>query len=255
MTIMSFVYNIPGVRLAQTKLNQLTSYIPPPPSDNPQPRRILLVHSHPTPDSFSRAIAETFEQSAIESGHEIKRINLCDNDNPSKCYRPNLSRKERESYFSFIGNKDIMDDKTERKMLSREVKTHLDLLRWCDTLVLVYPTWWMNTPASLKGFFDRTLVAGLTWEFPISQTLGAKLGLVPKLTNIERIVGISTYGASQAIVRVAGDNGRRMISNAIRHSVCPRATVTWMGLYGVDTMPVEGRIKFLEGVAQLPKEL
>jgi putative NADPH-quinone reductase len=66
----------------------------------------------------------------------------------------------------------------------------------------------MNTPASIKGFLDRTLVPGHTWEFPNEKKKGASLGLVTKLNNIERITGISTYGASQLVVTLAGDNGR-----------------------------------------------
>lgn len=250
---MSFVYIIPGARLLQTKLNQLTSYVPPPPPEShDSPRKILLIHAHPVPESFSSSIANTFSESAVESGHEVKRISLYDHDDPTKCYRPNLSRKERENYFLFMfGN----EKANEKKHLSPEVKSHLDLLRWCDTLVFVYPTWWMNTPGSLKGFFDRTLVAGLAWEFPSKDKNGASLGLYPKLDNIERIVGISTYGASQTIVTLAGDNGRRMISNAIRHSVAPNASVLWLGLYDVDVLPMEGRVQFLKEVRQLPKEL
>lgn len=253
---MSVVYAIPGVRYIQSKLNQLTSYVPPPPKNDEreQPRRILLVHTHPVPGSFSAAISDMFETSAVGAGHEVQRVPLYSHDDPVKCYRPNLSRKERESYFDFLSG-----GKADEKALSTEVKTHLDLLRWCDTLVLVYPTWWMNTPASLKGFFDRTLVAGLTWDFPSEQSgaaaTAAALGLAPKLTNIERIVGISTYGASQTIVTLAGDNGRRMISNAIRHSVCPDASVLWMGFYGGDTATFEQRVKFLKEVAKLSSNL
>ena len=49
-----------------------------------------------------------------------------------------------------------------------EVRGALNDLHWCDSLVLVYPTWWMNMPAMLKGFFDRTFVPGIegAWDFP-----------------------------------------------------------------------------------------
>jgi putative NADPH-quinone reductase len=113
----------------------------------------------------------------------------------------------------------------------------------------------MNTPASVKGFLDRTLVPALTWEFPNEKGKGASLGLVPKLENIEKIVGISTYGSSQTVVTLAGDNGRRMISNAIRHTVAPNASVLWLGLYGCDELPAERRIDFLRQVRELPKDL
>lgn len=242
------IYAIPGVRLLQTKLNLLTSYVPPPLPESHNVRKILMVHAHPVPDSFSASIANAFAGSAVDAGHEVKRISLYEHADPDKCYRPNLSQNERESYFSYL------DDPDERR-LSPEVKSHLDLLKWCDTLVFIYPTWWMNTPASVKGFIDRTLVAGLTWEFPNEKKKGASLGLVPKLENIEKIVGISTYGSSQTVVTLAGDNGRRMISNAVRHSVAPNASVLWLGLYGCDELPSERRIDFLRQVRKLPKDL
>lgn len=249
---MSFIYSIPGVRLLQTKLNSLTSYCPPPPPESHEPRRIVVVHSHPCPDSFSKAMADTFEVSALNAGHEVERINLYDNDNPAKCYRPNLSKDERVSYFKNM--KAAQDD--QKQYLAPEVKRHVEMLQWCNTLVFIYPTWWMNTPASLKGFLDRTLVPGITWTFPSKDKKGvAALGLTPKLNNIEQIVGISTYGASQSIVTLAGDNGRRMISNAIRYSVCPNATVTWLSFYHLDTVSDAERKGFLEQVKELPKQL
>jgi putative NADPH-quinone reductase len=247
---MSFIYNIPGVRLLQTKLNSLTSYCPPPPPETHEPRRIVMVHSHPSPDSFSKAMADAFEVSSLNAGHEVKRINLYNNDNPTKCYRPHLSKAERESYFQNMGKDD------PKQYLAPEVRKHVEMLQWCNTLVFIYPTWWMNTPASLKGFLDRTLVPGITWDFPSKDKKGvAALGLTPKLQNVEQIVGISTYGASQGIVTLAGDNGRRMISNAVRHSVCPNATVTWLSFYHLDTVSDDKRKEFLEQVKQLPREL
>jgi NAD(P)H dehydrogenase (quinone) len=254
---MSVFYNIPGIRYIQSKLNQLSSYIPPPPGHSDDGAKVLVIHCHPVPDSYSATIAKTFIDSAISAGHEVQKISLYEHSfDPAKCYRPNLSRSERENYFfglDFKGN----GEKNQKKSyhLSTEVQSHLDLLRWCDTLVFIYPTWWMNTPASLKGFFDRTLLAGFAWEFPSKTTPGASLGLVPKLTNIKQIVAISTYGASQTIVTLAGDNGRSMISNAVRHSVCPHASVLWMGLYGVDTATREQREMFLNKVSNLPKDL
>lgn len=256
---MSILYNIPGVRYVQSKLNQLTSYIPPPPTRSDDGAKILVVHCHPVPDSYSAAIANTFIDSAKNSGHEVRKISLYEHPfDPTKCYRPNLSRSERENYFFGLDFKGDGEQNLKKSyQLATEVQSHLDLLRWCDTLVFIYPTWWMNTPASLKGFFDRTLLAGFAWEFPSKTTSqsAASLGLVPKLTSIKQIVAISTYGASQRIVTLAGDNGRSMISNAVRHSVCPHASVLWVGLYGIDTATSKQREVFLDQVANLPKDL
>jgi NAD(P)H dehydrogenase (quinone) len=251
--VLSFVYTIPGVRWLQTKLNQQSSYFPPPPeaSAGEEPRKVLLVQAHPVVHaSFSAAIAIAFTEAALAAGHQVKRISLYDHNDVDKCYRPNLSQQERLSYFNLAGNPDATTSG-----VAADVKAHVDLLKWCDTLVFIYPTWWMNTPASIKGFLDRTLVPGLTWDFPSKEDAGASLGLIPHLTNIERIVGISTYGAPQMTVMLAGDNGRRMISNAVRHSVAPNARVTWLGLYHFDAIQDRQRAMFLDQVKQLPKEL
>jgi NAD(P)H dehydrogenase (quinone) len=254
-----FVFFIPGIRHVQLKLNQLTSYVPPPrpKASSNKKHEILLIHSHPCPDSFNAAIAQTFIDSATKAGHEVRQISLYDHStDPTKCYRPNLSRLEREHYYSFCNNNMNEDGKKNTYELDQEVKDHIRLLQWCDTLVLVYPTWWLNTPASLKGFFDRTLLPGLTWESSSSMkssttdTAGVS-GIVPKLNNIEHIIGISTYGAHSMLVLLGGDNGRQMISSAIRHCICPNASLVWKGLYGADSSTLKQRQDFLKEVATL----
>jgi putative NADPH-quinone reductase len=245
---MSFLYHIPGVRQLQTKLNQLTSYIPPPPREvssttlEGEPLRILLVHAHPNAvDSFSSAIANQVESSAQAKGHQVRRINLYEEN-----YDPRLSKEQQ--MLNQARGEDL-----EKRKLAKEVKTHIRHLQWCDTLVFVYPTWWMNTPAILKGWFDRTLVHDLCWALPVPDA--PSKALIPKLTHITQIVGISTYGAPPHIVTLAGDNGRRCISNAVRPIMSPQATVQWLGLYNMDSTTPKERTDFLQEVKALVQRL
>jgi NAD(P)H dehydrogenase (quinone) len=189
-----------ATRWVATKLNTISTQIPPPPraDDDSEPRKVLLVHAHPLSDSFSSAIANAVEAGAREGGHELRRRSLY-----AEQYRPELTGNERTKYF------DIADGAAR---LPKETRSHLADLRWCNSLVLVYPTWWFNMPAMLKGYFDRTLMPGedCAWSFPTSdpKERTASNGLVPKLTNVKRMMGISTYGASRQITLLAGDNGR-----------------------------------------------
>lgn len=235
------------IRELQSRLNLISSYIPPPPTRDVDryPRRILLVHAHPVAESFSNSIADTVENAALACGHDVRRINLCPDPDATLCYRPNMSRRERLCYFQ--------DDVISKA--DSTIENHISLLKWCDTLIFVYPTWWMNTPASLKGFFDRTLLPGACWDFPRQDADSSTAGLVPLLTNIDSIVGISTYGASRSLVTLAGDNGRRMISNAIRPIMNPKCAVRWMGLYDMDFTTLDGRTSFLSSVEELVGEL
>jgi len=78
------------------------------------------------------------------AGHEVRRINLY--DMPSEVskgtFAPLLSAQEREGYFMENNQPQLRNDP--------HVQFSVESLRWCDSLVLVYPTWWFNIPAILK---------------------------------------------------------------------------------------------------------
>ena len=107
-------------------------------------------------------------------------------------------------------------------------------------------------------FASGTVVRDICWSLPSPTshtTTAGSVGLVPKLTNVQRIVGISTYGAPHHIVTLAGDNGRRMMANGVRPAIAPAATVTWLGLYSIEGTTHEERTEFLKQVDQLVKGL
>jgi NAD(P)H dehydrogenase (quinone) len=62
-------------------------------------------------------------------------------------FQPVLSSAEREAYFDENNQPQLAGDPHVKDLVAN--------LRACDGLVLVYPTWWFNLPAELKGFFDR----------------------------------------------------------------------------------------------------
>jgi hypothetical protein len=85
----------PFTRYVATKLNQLTTYIPPSPRHtNENLRRILLIHAHPREDSFSSALAAAVVEGAREGGHEIRRRSLY-----TEGFNPALTSDERGVYF------------------------------------------------------------------------------------------------------------------------------------------------------------
>lgn len=191
------------------------------------------------------------EESAKEAGHEVRRISLYDakNDN-RRGFRPKLTQEEHRLQHA-------LGEDMEKRKIAPEIKGYLKEMLWCDTMIFVYPTWWMNAPAAIKGFFDRALVHDIAWSLPLPQADGtpSNTGLIPKLTNITQIVGVSTYGAPHHIVTLAGDNGRRMIANAVRPILSPSATVTWLGLYDMDNTTHDQRTEFLTQVDNLIKNL
>ena len=57
----------------------------------------------------------------------------------------------------------------------------------------------------------------------------------PGLTHVRRLVGISTYGSPRAYVRFVNDNGRRIITRALRMSAGRASDTRWLALYAIDT--------------------
>jgi putative NADPH-quinone reductase len=90
--------------------------------------KILVVMSHPCPESYNAVIAQTFVDSAINIGHDVLHgalhCTLYIND-VTQCYRPNMSRLERENYFALLNPNDV----------ASEVEHLIELWQWCDTLV------------------------------------------------------------------------------------------------------------------------
>ena len=258
------------IRRAQRWANRVSSFCPPPLALDSDPRkRVLLVHAHPCPDSFSHALADAVEDGLLSGRHEIHRIDLHRFEPPSAAgrslrggrFEPRLGDDERRAYFSANVRECVT---TMRR--DPHVATLADSLADADAVVFVYPTWWMNVPAMLKGFCDRVLVRGVAWRFPSDADAdggggggdgdgdggagadAAATGLVPLLTNVRAIAGVTTYGAPRHIVAGAGDNGRRMISHAIRPVFSPECTLLWLGLYSMDDCSAEDRARHLERV-------
>lgn len=252
-------------------LNRVTSawqLLPPHPYP-PASRRVLLVHCHPCADSFSAACAATVAGALTRAGHEVRWRTLYDSPEQRSylsialpkeggdakrlprhtVFPPALTEAERRHYHTIAA---LGPNQDAPAGLAPEVQQAVDDLQWAQDLVLVYPTWWFNVPAALKGFIDRTFLPHVAFRLPnqTNSPMVTATGLEPLLTNIERVGVVTTYGAGWATVAIAGDNGRRMISRGLRPLLAPHCSLLWDGLHGMDSTTVEGRQQFLDQIKQ-----
>jgi putative NADPH-quinone reductase len=188
--------------------------------------RALLVVAHPCDDSYCHAVADAADRGLIAGGHSVDRIDLY-----AERFEPAMSLAERLAYES---DDPILDD---------QVADHAERLLAAHLLVFVYPTWWAGPPAILKGWLERVMVPGVGFTFD------ERSGKVrPGLSQVRRIVGISTYGSPRWYVRLVNDNGRRILRRALRMSCGLRARTIWLGLYAMDTTSDDQRRDFLARV-------
>ena len=187
---------------------------------------VLLVVAHPCGDSYTHACADAATRGLSRAGHTVDAIDLY-----AQGFRAEMSLDERLAYES--------DD----PILDPMVRDHASRVLQADAIVFVYPTWWSGLPAVLKGWLERVMVPGVGFTLDESTRK-----VRPGLARVRRIVGISTYGSRWAYVKLTNDNGRRIITRALRMSSGWRTRTTWLALYAIDTADSDRRREHLERI-------
>ena len=183
-----------------------------------------VVYCGPDPESFTAAVCQRVVDALQADGHEVRTSDLYAED-----FEPALSLEERLTHR----------DPGQHPAIAG----YCSHLSWCDTLVFIYPTWWSGQPAMLTGWLDRVLVSGVAWN----ETTGS-VRITPGLTNIRRVVAITTHGSSKLINLLEGETGRRVIGRSVR-VLCHRfARTTWLAMYNIDRSSEAERTAFLDRV-------
>ena len=191
-------------------------------------RKVLVVHCHPRPDGFIPAALERVRTGLDRAGAEVRLHDLY-----AEGFVPELSAAEHRTHV----DPGVGDD----------LRRHADDLRWCDTLLLVYPTWWSGQPAMLKGWIDRVWASGVAWDLPE----GADR-LRPSLRDIRRIIVVTSHGSPKYLNMVQGEGGKRTVFRSLRAMCHPLTRTHWIAYYGVDGDDVDRQDRFL---AALPERI
>ncbi|MFM8687488.1 MAG: NAD(P)H-dependent oxidoreductase, partial [Acidimicrobiaceae bacterium] len=182
--------------------------------------KTLVTYVHPVEGSFNSCVRDVVIEYLSEHNHEVRLRDLY-----AENFDPFLSAAERALHHT---------PPTTRPELTRDVED----LRWCEAIVFVYPTWWSGLPAMLKGWIDRTWMNEVAWVLPA----GANT-IRPQLTNIRRLVAVTTHGSSKFVNALQGEPGKRIISRSIR-LMCNRwCRARWIALYGLDNSTLADREK------------
>ena len=78
----------------------------------------------------------------------------------------------------------------------RKYKTKLEQT---EHLVLIFPIWWMNMPAMMKGFIDKVIFPGVAYKMEGSQ-------LVSRLHSLRQVIIISTMNTPSDVYREKFNN-------------------------------------------------
>lgn len=109
---------------------------------------VYVIFAHPSHRSFSRSVLDAFMRGLKQAGHTHEVADL---------YQMGFESEMDEAQYlrEVSGNPDLPvppDIEAEQAKINR-----------ADGLVFIYPVWWSDCPAKLKGWFDRVLSCGYAY--------------------------------------------------------------------------------------------
>jgi NAD(P)H dehydrogenase (quinone) len=151
-------------------------------------KKILVLLGNPDSDSFDGALAEAYAKGAKEEGYEVEQLEI------SKInFDPLLHHGYR-----------VIQE------LEPDLHKAQELIKWCDHIVIVFPTWWGSAPAIFKGFFDRTFLPGFAFKYRPNSKLWDKL-----LSGRSARIIITTGGPAWYYRFIIGAPGLMMMKKSI----------------------------------------
>ena len=143
----------------------------------------LIVFNHPYGGSFCGAILAAVERGLKTGGHKCRVINLDQDD-----FDPIMRSKD---LLAFVGagraGEDALDAIDDQV---REYKGHLE---WAEHLVMIFPVWWMTTPAMTKGFIDKVIFPAIAYDM--------KDGRLVSRLSLRKVTVITTMNTPADIYR------------------------------------------------------
>lgn len=133
--------------------------------------KVLIVFTHPNPQSFNHALLEHITEGLETAGHEVRIKDLY-----------------QEGFDPILKADDLAE--LQQGIIPPQIKTEQNELLWAEGLIFIYPLWWFDRPAMLKGWFDIVLTNGLAFEY-------SSEGVKGLLKHKKALVMITAGGSKQ----------------------------------------------------------
>jgi NAD(P)H dehydrogenase (quinone) len=129
---------------------------------------ILIIYAHPSNKSFTYKVLQTLLKTLAMSNHQVEISDL---------YRMEFQSDMTEEEYGREGFA-----KTELSLSEDVITEHLKI-EWADAVIFLYPVWWSDCPAKMKGWFDRVYSVGYAYGYDrngrkVIKMKRIKLGLV-----------------------------------------------------------------------------
>lgn len=121
---------------------------------------VYVIFAHPSKESFTREVLESFTRGLRDAGHSFQVGDLYAMNFKSELDLPEYKRETGLNPDAKV---------------PLNVKTEQEKINKADALVFIYPVWWSDCPAKLKGWFDRVFTYGYAYEYVNGEHFASKI--------------------------------------------------------------------------------
>ena len=175
--------------------------------------KTLIVYYHPYEGSYCHAILEAVKVGLKKGGHPHKTIDLL-----RDAFDPVMHEKDLKAFVVYGRTGDITQSDVDPLVLHYKKK-----LEWAERIVMIFPIWWMNVPAMMKGFIDKVIFPGVAYNME-----GAEM--VSRLHSFKQVTIIST-------MNTPADIYRDQFNNSLEGSLV-KGTFNQIGIHDVEWISI-----------------
>ncbi len=184
-----------------------------------------IIYAHPYEKSFNYGILQRVQELLVAKDEKYQLIDLyADGFNPAYT-------KQELALFN------------QGQALDPLVLRYQELLKTTQKLIFIFPIWWADMPAIVKGFEDKVFLKQLAY-------VPTTTGLKGNLTNIKEALVISTSTAPTWYLKWLGGNGisRAMLNHTLKGIGIKKRK--WLNFGNMDKSTAVQRQDFLANLAQ-----
>ena len=111
--------------------------------------QVHIVYAHPSPVGFTRDVLDAFRGGLADAGHTATVSDL-----DAMSFRTEITAQEYARESGQLVDASVPDD----------VAAEQARLYAADVWAFIYPVWWADCPARLKGWFDRVWTVGFAYK-------------------------------------------------------------------------------------------
>ena len=180
--------------------------------------KTTIIIAHPWHGSFNKAILDVIEKEFNNKEKIIIDLNK-DEFNP-------VMKETELALFS------------KGQYLDEQVKKYQEILSQSNELIFIFPIWWNNLPAILKGFIDKVMLKNFAYK-------ESEIGFKGLLTHIKKATVITTSQAPTWYIKwIMGNPIKSVFIRGTLHAIGIK-NVKWLNHGNTTGGSDESRKRFL----------